>query len=490
MIVAVLIVTAALHFTGKLTGIPPVITSSTSHEFQGPLVGSGGYYYQGDDGIRHLKNLTVPEGDDYIAISSGFYQLALRANGSIVCWGSNGLFGQCDVPKESDVIAVAGGGEHGIALRSNGTIVCWGRQCGSEPQGDDFTAISTGDKLNLALRSNGTIVAWGNNQSGQEIVPVGNDFIAISAGEYNGVALRSNGTIVCWGAREYCDIPPGNDYVAISASRNSNLAITSEGELIAWDPFIGWNHYVPPGNDYVAVSNSISGYHLALRANGSVVCWGETGTGICNISLLINTIAISAGSSQSLAITNPQAKAILTAEWQKTKARIKIQPVGEMEARSWKNRTPVYPVTYVIKAALPEMQDSVMTYCGKEPITGFFPRDLVKDAKNVPGTYPYKEFTIKSLDEAIGEFKTHRLTVSSYYLHEHGPISTADAIIVTNISFGYTPDTLAGNKCLQPVFAFEGYVEKDGVSDSFSTDLVPATENLVEFDFTREVLIP
>jgi hypothetical protein len=483
---AILILIAGLYFTGELPGIPSITSSPDTPEFQGSLVGSGGYYYRSDDGNRHLKSWSVPAGDNYIAISSGFYQLALRVNGSIVCWGSNGLFDQCDVPGESDFIAIAGGSEDGIALRTNGSIVCWGKRCSNEPQGNDFTAISTVDTLNLALRSNGTIVAWGNNRSGQEIVPGGNDFVAISAGEYNGLALRSNGTIVCWGAREYCDVPPGNDYVTISASRNSNLAIKSSGELIAWDPYIGWNHYVPPGNDYVAVSNSISGYHLALRADGTIVCWGETGTGVCNISSSINNIVVSSGSSQSLAITNPQAKEILAAAWQKTKARIKTPPGEEKEVISGKNRTPFYPVTYVTEVALPGVQHSVMTYCGKEPIPGFFIHDLVEDTKNVPGMYPYKEFTIKSPDEAIGEFKTHRLTVSSYYLHEHGPISTADAIIVTNISFGYTTKTSAGDLCLQPVYAFEGYVKKGDVSTSFSTDFVPATENLVAFDFMRE----
>ena len=95
---------------------------------------------------------------------------------------------------------------------------------------------------------------------------------------------------------------------------------------------------------------------------------------------------------------------------------------------------------------------------------------------------PFKEFTIKSLDEAIKEFKTHRLTVSNHYLGLHGPIDIADAIVVTNISFGYTPNTLRGNRCLQPVYAFRGAVEKNGVFSNFSTDFVPATKNLVAFD--------
>lgn len=151
---------------------------------------------------------------------------------------------------------------------------------------------------------------------------------------------------------EYCDVPPGNDYVAISASRDSNLAIISSGELIAWDPYIGWNHYVPPGNDFVAISSG-GEHNVALRAEGTVVCWPDYETR--NISAFDNSIAISAGSSQVLAITNPHAKEILAAEWQKTKARIKTQPGDEKDDTAGENRIPVYPVTYTIEARLPEV---------------------------------------------------------------------------------------------------------------------------------------
>lgn len=480
----IIIVIAFLHFTGILSGTPASI-SPTSPSFQGALVGSGGHFYTGTDGIRQLSVESVPEGDDYIAISSGFHQLALHFNGSVECWGSNGLFDQCDVPMERDIIAIAGGSEHSLGLRQNGSIVCWGKSCRDVPAGNDFTAISTVDKLNLALRSNGTIVAWGSNNSGQELVPEGNDFIAVSAGEYNGIALRSNGSIVCWGAKEYCDVPPGEGYLAISASRNTNLAIAGSGQLIAWDPFIGWNHYVPPGNNYVAISNGVDGHHLALQADGTIVCWGETGTGVCNISSSTDAIAIAAGSSQSLAITNPLAKEILAGEWQKTKARIISQSGNTNQLQL--PRTPVYPVKYVMNASMPPVPVTIMAYTiSGSDLLNPLPLSQSDIEKNTSKYVPYKEYAMKNISDAFEEFKTHRLSVSMTYLKNNGPIENAEQIVVTNVSMIYKEYPAgSGMRIAQPLYCFSGFVEKDGEQSVFLKDYVPATENLVEFDFLK-----
>lgn len=485
-IVILIIIAGFIFFQGNSSNTSSSVSSEIP-KFQGSLSTSGGYFDHDTEGNRIIIPEIVPAGEDYIAITSGFHELALRANGSIVCWGGNGLFDQCNTPNENDFIAIAGGNEHSLALRSNGTIVCWGKRCGNEPEGNDYSSISTTHNLNLALRSNGSVAAWGDNLFDQENVPSENDFVMIAAGDYNGLALRSNGTIVCWGAKEYCDVPPGNDYVIISSSRQTNLAIKSSGELIAWDPFIGWNHYVPPGNDYVAISNSVDGHHLALRSDGRIVCWGETGLGVCNISSSKNNIAISAGSGLSLAITNPHAKEILAAEWQKTKARVKPSP-GNASQQPQPLRTPVYPVKYVINATLPETSEKIMTYTVMDsgPLNPFpLSRSYLE---NNPSTYiPYKEFVMKKPSAAIEEFKTHRLSVSQTYLGNQGPIENANQIVVTNISVAYRDyPTASGTRCIQPVYSFYGFVEKDGIISYFLHDYVPATENLVEFDFLKK----
>ena len=474
VIVAILVLRGAFCFSGDLPGYP--LSSSTSNPpgFQGTLSAYG------------LEE--VPAGDDYIAIAgTGIYHLALCGNGSIVSWGDNRYE---RISSENDFSAIATGKENGVALRSNGSITCWGRirpenrttSC-TPPGGNDFVAISSADEQNLALRSNGSIVQWGSNRHGEGEVPTGNDFVSIAAGQYCNFALRSDGSVVCWGSEELCDPPPEDEYVTISAGKwTQHLALTSRGELIAWDNVMGWNHYVPSGTDFVAISVG-NGRNVALRSDGTMVCWSPSAYSACNTTATsTKAIAIAAASSNVVAITNPRAKEILVVEWERLKARIKSQPGNENERSAAGIRAPVYPVTYVVEAPLPKVQESVMAYCGKEPITGFFINDLIEDASTVPDTYPFREYQIKSPADAIQEFKTHRLTVTNHYLHDHGPIDNADKIVVTNISFGYTPNTLAGNKCLQPVYAFEGYVEKDSAFSYFDKDFVPATENLVAFD--------
>ena len=93
--------------------------------------------------------------------------------------------------------AIAAGGNHGYALRSDGSIAAWGSNGGNEtsntPTGTGFVAIAAGATNGFALKSDGTLVTWGS--SGYNIItttPTGGGFTAISAGYNNGFALKSN----------------------------------------------------------------------------------------------------------------------------------------------------------------------------------------------------------------------------------------------------------------------------------------------------------
>jgi hypothetical protein len=464
---------------------------SPSLKFQGSLAGSRDQ---------------VPSGDDYISIASGpFYQLALHTNGSITCWGNN-RFGQCNVPQENDFIAIAAGDEHSLALRSNGTIACWGHQLFCDiPHENDFISIAAGSENSLALRSNGTIICWGRNASNECNIPREDDFVAISAGAYHGLALRSNGTIACWYAREYCDVPKWNDYVAISASDHTSLALRSSGEAVSWGYEYGngqnyW-HESPSSNDFVAISDGES-KHLALRSDGSVVCWGGGFARYCDIVSVPDVIAISASDTQSIAITNPRAQEILAAAWQKTKARIS-SGAGVKTQNSQSARPLVYKAEYIVNANLPTVPDTEIAYTINNPenITyrDSIPSGIItittanyylssQEVTTDPYHFiPYRKFTIKNPTAAIEEFKTHRLSVDESYQQYNGPVDDAERIVVRNISLGYlVRPTTQGSYVLQPAYQFDGYVERGSARSSFRNDYIPATENLVEFDFLNQ----
>src|SRR6266446_3071821 len=69
----------------------------------------------------------VQPGTRYQAIAAGgSHSLALKSDGSVVAWGSNGA-GESTVPANlTGVIAIAAGGYHSLALNPEGTVVAWG----------------------------------------------------------------------------------------------------------------------------------------------------------------------------------------------------------------------------------------------------------------------------------------------------------------------------------------------------------------------------
>ena len=93
--------------------------------------------------------------------------------------------GQINRPTGNNFVAVAAGYAHSLALRSDGTLTGWGSNGYGQitvPTGSGFIAISAGYYHSIALKADGTIVGWGYNSNGQITCPAGNDFVAIAAG--------------------------------------------------------------------------------------------------------------------------------------------------------------------------------------------------------------------------------------------------------------------------------------------------------------------
>jgi hypothetical protein len=117
----------------------------------------------------------VPSGlSNVVAVLAAWnYSLALRANGTVVAWGSDEA-GQTEVPAGlSNVTSIAGNMDYCLALKNDGTVVAWGRAPVPPAGLSNLKRIAAGQNHCLGLTSDGTIVVWGANDSGQINVPPG-----------------------------------------------------------------------------------------------------------------------------------------------------------------------------------------------------------------------------------------------------------------------------------------------------------------------------
>jgi alpha-tubulin suppressor-like RCC1 family protein len=196
------------------------------------------------------------------------------------------------------------------------------------------TQIAAGRSHTLALLANGSVESWGFNNVGQlgdgtagstptltpAPVPELANVVAIAAGEFHSLALLANGTVMAWGVDNAAQLGLGNTtgpnqcagtvpcskkpiqvpglsgVVAIAAAANFSLALRADGTVVAWGQDLngqlgdGIDRFgmgcgclatptaVPGVSGAVAISAGLSG-GAALIANGTVTDWGQNDSG-------------------------------------------------------------------------------------------------------------------------------------------------------------------------------------------------------------------
>jgi hypothetical protein len=243
----------------------------------------------------------VPVGlTDAVGIATGGPLCAVRRTGAVVCLGlaSNGELGDgsagdgtfrsvfAPVAGIGDAVAVSTGVSFGCALRRTGSVLCWGTAAqlgGSAPSSaavplpaavpeiGDAIAISSGEDRTCALHVTGFVSCWGTEYygdlgegTGSSDIPGGpvtvaglTDATAISVGKNNTCAIRRGGSVVCWGYGR--DGTLGDGRIGAGAA-DSNVPVPVSGIV-----------------DATAVAVGLQA--CALRATGTVVCWGPNARG-------------------------------------------------------------------------------------------------------------------------------------------------------------------------------------------------------------------
>lgn len=295
--------------------------------FSDHTVGCWGYNADGQvgDGTNlstHIPTLVTLDGVNPLAhvneIAAGYdHSCGLIADGSVVCWGSNasGQLGNSEAGTSTNTpVLVIGlhtaavdldaGAYHTCAVMVDGSVSCWGSnilgQLGNGSTDNTFSptsvtglvnavALAAGQDHTCALVSNGTVHCWGSNEDGmlgdltetQRLTPVLvervgggplDNVVALDAGRTHTCALLTDSTVSCWGWNYH-----------------GQLGILHGAFNI--DPVNGWTgtHWIDPGAAQVIVEypdTALQGVidialgewsSCAVRADGSVFCWGLKG---------------------------------------------------------------------------------------------------------------------------------------------------------------------------------------------------------------------
>jgi alpha-tubulin suppressor-like RCC1 family protein len=240
---------------------------------------------------------------DYVitgAIAAGSYHsLALKADATVWAFGRN-LNGQLgdgsttnrpspvQVSGLSNVAAIAAGGSHSLALTASGAVMSWGLNTQGQ-LGDGSTvqktspvavtglgstvivAIAAGASHSVALTSTGTVLAWGQNTAGQ-----------LGQGSTSPSSSSTPG-----------QVPGLTGVIAIAAHSDHTLAVKADGSVVAWGN--NWNGQTGDGTNVNPRSSPVA----MLGPSGVTrIAAGE------NFSLALKTSGLATGTLWSTGYNN------------------------------------------------------------------------------------------------------------------------------------------------------------------------------------------
>ena len=294
------------------------------------------------DGTTNLKTTPV----DVVGLTSGVAMIsaggghtcAVTTAGGVKCWGRNtyGQLGDGDTtnsPTPMDVVgltsgvaAVSAGRTHTCAVTTAGAVKCWGRNLNGQlgnasvvssstpvsvvSLGSGVAAVSAGGTYTCAATTAGAAKCWGDNGFGQlgngsttstltpvDVTGMATGVSAISAGDGHTCAVRTapgatSAGAKCWGSGAAGQL--GNGFFGDSSAPVSVSTLT-----------LG-----------VVAIDAGDSHTCALKASGTIRCWGSDASGQLGDGLTTNESkpvavgglptgmgAVSAGSAHTCAIT-------------------------------------------------------------------------------------------------------------------------------------------------------------------------------------------
>ena len=235
-----------------------------------------------------------------VAVGSG-HTCALRAGGTVVCWGTN-AYGQLGngttttsattpvtVTGLTDAVSVTSGENFSCARRRTGAVVCWGRnQSGQLGDGSttnrltpvEVTGVSGATDVRAGMRHacalvGGALRCWGENTFSQlgdatttnrtapVAVPGLSGLRAFSLYLHHTCSLGTDGTVRCWGNNPYGEAGGGTE------AQTTPVAITGLNDVVD----------VQQGTGNNVATGAGTSWRCALHRTGAVSCWGSASQG-------------------------------------------------------------------------------------------------------------------------------------------------------------------------------------------------------------------
>ena len=201
------------------------------------------------------------EGDAATADSSSYSGAATNSAitpATLLGWGNN-YFGQITQPVASGrlpagIVQVSGGYGHSVAVISSGVVYAWGDDEYGQATAPTLTGVwevAAGIYHSLALKSDGTVVGWGA-----------------------GAAGTATGTEPNFGQATPPDFSTNNPAVALAAGGYHSLALRADGTVVAWGNNDAGQTVVPVGLDRVIGIAAGLFHNVALRVDGTIQTWG------------------------------------------------------------------------------------------------------------------------------------------------------------------------------------------------------------------------
>lgn len=255
------------------------------------------------------------------------------------------------------VVEVRVGTEHGCARHEDGMVTCWGRNAdgqlgdGTRQDADwpvavqgltDATGLAVGDGRSCARTTGGVIVCWGRSQSGEGVAAPVEIARAILAGPWIAghriYAVDGSGMVVS-GYDSLEPLVPLPPVTAIAAGLRHVCVLLGDGNVSCWgdgargqlgEP-VTFDRHAPVEEDDVrrlelrkrvllpGLTDAIllvAGDHhtCALRATGTVACWGArnegdsrcrdgcTAAGVTPIEGIDRVVSLTAGANHTCAL--------------------------------------------------------------------------------------------------------------------------------------------------------------------------------------------